>query len=116
MMAMLAVGLLVIAACVILVKRDQTLSCKALDKLSIVLSFAVVFAAIPFITFVTGMLQLTMDADSLLYQILLCIPALMAFTVAASVSLRRRGFAVAGFLIQFVGPVLFFVSMVLEPV
>ena len=116
MMAMLAVGLLVIAACVILVKRDQTLSYKALDKLSIVLNFAVVFAAIPFITFVTGMLQLTMDADSLLYQILLCIPALMAFTVAASVSLRRRGFAVAGFLIQFVGPVLFFVPVVLEEV
>ena len=84
--------------------------------LAIVLSFAVVFAAIPFITFVTGMLQLTMDADSFLYQILLCIPALMAFTVAASVCLRRRGLAVAGFLIQFVGPVLFFVSMVLETV
>ena len=107
MLAMLAVGLLAIVACMIFVKRDKTIPYKLLDKLSIALNCVVCFAAIPIITFITTLLQITMSGDDLMYQIFLCIPALTAFTVAASVSLRRKGFTKTGFFLQFIGPVLF---------
>ena len=68
------------------------------------------------ITFTIALLQITMSGDALMYQIYLCIPALTAFTVAASVVLRRNGFMKTGFFVQFVGPVLFFVPVALEPV
>ena len=116
MVAMLVVGLLTIVACLIFVKRDKTVPYKVLDKLSVFVNFAACFLAIPFITICTAFLELTMDGDELLYQIFLCIPAFTAFTVAASVALRRRGFTKTGFFVQFVGPALFFVSVALESV
>lgn len=107
MFAMLAVGILTIVACMIFIKRDKTVPYKALDKLSIVLNCIVCFAAIPLFTLVATLLQITVSGDELIYQSFLCIPALTAFTAAASVSLRRIRFSKAGFFVQFVGPVLF---------
>ena len=116
MFAMLLVGLLVMIACIIFVKRDRTVPYKVLDKLSVVLNCVVCFAAIPFITFTTGMMRIIMRGDELMYQIYLCIPALTAFTVAASIALRRNGFTKSGFFVQLVGPVLFCVPLFLESV
>lgn len=114
MLAMLAVSLLVIVTCMIFVKRDKTVPYKLLDRLSIALNCVVCFVALPFITFTTTLLQITMNGDDLMYQIFLCIPALTAFAVAASVSLRRKGFTKSGFFIQFIGPVLFFLPVLFE--
>ena len=114
MLAMLAVGLLVIVACMIFVKRDKTVPYKLLDKVSIALNCIICFAALPFISFTTTLLQITMRSDDLLYQIYLCIPALTAFTVAASIALRRKGFTKSGFFIQFIGPVLFFLPVLFD--
>ena len=116
MFAMLLVGLLVMIACIIFVKRDRTVPYKVLDKLSVVLNCVVCFAAIPFITFTTGLLQIIMSGDEIMYQMYLCIPALTAFTVAASIALRRNGFTKSGFFVQLVGPVLFCVPLFLESV
>ena len=116
MLAMLAVGLLVIVACMIFVKRDKTVPFKLLDKFSITLNCVVCFAALPFISFTTALMQITMSGDDFLYQMFLCIPALTAFTVAASIALRRKGFTKSGFFIQFIGPVLFFLPVLFEVV
>jgi hypothetical protein len=113
MLVMLVIGLLTMIACLIFVKRDKTTPRKVLDTLSVVLNFGICLMAIPFITVATGLLQLTMSSDALLYQIFLCTPALTAFTVAASIALRRNGFTKTGFFVQFAGPVLFFVPVVL---
>jgi hypothetical protein len=114
MLAMLAVGLLVIVACMIFVKRDKTVPFKLLDKVSIALNCIVCFAALPFISFTTALMQITMSGNDFLYQMFLCIPALTAFTVAASIALRRSGFTKSGFFIQFIGPVLFFLPVLFE--
>ena len=114
MLAMLAIGLMVIVACMIFVKRDKTVPYKLLDKVSIALNCIICFAALPFISFTTTLLQITMRSDDLLYQIYLCIPALTAFTVAASIALRRKGFTKSGFFIQFIGPVLFFLPVLFD--
>ena len=113
MFAMLAVGILMILACMFFVKRDKTVPYKALDKLSIVLNCVVCFVALPFMTFVTSFLQITMSGEELSYQIAMCIPALTAFTIAASIALRRIRFTKAGFFVQFVGPFLFVLSLFL---
>ena len=113
MFAMLAVGILMIFACMIFVKRDKTVSYKALDKLSIVLNCIVCFVALPFMTFVTAFMQITMSGDELAYQIALCIPAFTAFTVAASIALRRIRFAKAGLFVLFIGPALFALMLIL---
>jgi hypothetical protein len=116
MFAMLLIGLLVLIACVIVVKRDKAVPYKVLDKISVVLNCVVCLVVIPFITFTAALLQIVMRTDDLLYQLYMCVPALTAFTVAASVALRRNGFTKSGFFVQFVGPVLFFVPMLLESV
>jgi hypothetical protein len=116
MLAMLLVGLLVIIACIIFVKRDKTVPYKVLDILSIVLNFIVSLVAIPFITIATALLELTMSTEAPIYQIFLCIPVLTAFTVAASIVLRRLRFTKTGFFIQLAGPAVFFVSVIVESV
>ena len=114
MLVMLAIALLTALACLIFVRKDPDVNYKALDIISIVANFLVTFMAIPFLTIVIFFFPLTMDAESLLDQIFLCIPALTAFTIAASIALRRKGFAKSGFFVQLVCPVLFFATIFVE--
>jgi hypothetical protein len=116
MLAMLAVGLLTVIACLVFVKKDKSATAGVFDILSIVANFANCFAVIPFITVCIAAFQLTMSTDGVLYQIFLCIPALTAFTVAAGVALRRRGFSKTGFFVQLAGPAIFLVPVVIESV
>ena len=116
MMAMLLAGLLALVACMILVKKDQTVPYEGMDKLSAALNCIVGFVAIPFITLVAYLMGTYVSGDEIVYQLTLCIPAITAFTLAASLSLRRRGRTVAGFFLQFAGPVLFVVLTILETV
>ena len=114
MAAMLIVGLLVIVAILIFVKRDKNVPCKALDKVSAVLNCVIGLVAIPFITIVVWLMQITVSSDAFIYQMYLCVPAFIAFTIAASIGLRRKGFPKTGFFVQFVGPILLAVLLTLE--
>ena len=114
MLVMLAIAFLTVLACLIFVRKDPAVNYKTLDIISIVAHFLITFIAIPFLTIVIFFFPLTMDAESLLYQIFLCIPALTAFTIAASIALRRKGFAKTGFLVQLVCPALFFATIFVE--
>jgi hypothetical protein len=116
MFATLLVGVLTIIACIIFVRKNNDVSYKVLDILSIVANFIIGFMYIPFITIVIFFLPLTMDTTSIMYQIYLCTPALSAFTIAASVALRRKGFTKSGFFVQFVCPVMFVGSLVVESI
>lgn len=114
MAAMLLVGLLVMGACVIFVKKDQSVSYKALDKVSFVLNCVIGIVAIPFVTLVAYLMGIYVSGDEVIYQLTLCIPAITAFTIAASLSLRRKGFTKTGFVVQFVGPALFVLMVILD--
>ena len=87
--------------------RDGSISYKALDKGSVVLNFIITLVVIPVITLIVMLTQIVVSGDEFSYQLLLCLPAFTAFTVAASISLRRRGFTKAGFFIQLISFVLF---------
>ena len=114
MAAMLVIAILTIIACTIFVRKAKDVHYKLLDRFSIAANFIIGLMAIPFITIVIFFLPIVMDSGSLMYQIYLCIPALTAFTIAASVSLRRKGFTKSGFFVQFVFPVLLFAEIVVE--
>ena len=114
MFAMLAVGILTLFACMILVKRDRTVPYNALDKVSILLNFLICLAAIPFMTFTIVLMQIVVSIDDPAYQIALCVPAITAFTLAASVALRRIRFTKTGFFLQLIGPVLFVLTLILS--
>ena len=114
MLVMLLIALLTVLACLIFVRKISDVHYKAFDKISIAANFLITFIAIPFLTIVIFFFPLVMDSESLLYQIYLCVPALTAFTLAASIALRRKGFAKSGFFVQFACPVLFFATMFVE--
>lgn len=114
MLAMLAVGILTIIACVIFVKKNEGVSYNLLDKISVAVTFIIGFVVVPFISVVIFFLPLTMDSRSLVYQIYLCVPALTVFSIAASVALRRKGFRISGLLVQLAFPVLLFAQMLVE--
>jgi hypothetical protein len=116
MLAMLVVGLLTVLACVIFVKKDKSLAYNALDTFSIVLNFAICILAIPFMAVTSALFQLTISTDSVFYQVYMCIPAITAFTVAASIALRRKGFRKTGFFIQLAGPVIYIVPVIVESI
>ena len=101
-------------ACIIFVRKDKSLRYNVLDILSIVLNFAVCILAVPFITITTAFFQLTMNTDEILYQIYLCLPVITAFTVAASIALRRKGFRKTGFVTPFIGPIFYIVPLLFE--
>lgn len=113
MLAMLIVGILVILACVIFVKRDKSVSYKTLDKISVVLSFFIALAVIPFITVIVLMMQIAVSGNEAAYQRMLCLPAFTAFTVAASIALRRNRFTKTGFFLQLAAPLLFVLFMLI---
>ena len=95
-------------------KRDRTVPYKALDKVSILLNFLICLAAIPFMTFTIVLMQIVVSIDDPAYQIALCVPAITAFTLAASVALRRIRFTKTGFFLQLIGPVLFVLALILS--
>ena len=116
MLVMLVIAFLTVLACLIFVRKDPDVNYKILDIISVLANFLIIFIASPFLTIVIFFFPLVMDSESLLYQIYLCVPVLTAFAIAASVSLRRKGFTKSGFFVQFVFPVLFFAEIIAESV
>ena len=114
MLVMLLIGFLTIIACVIFVKKNNDVCYNTLDSISVVVNFMIALIVIPFIAVVIFLFPLVIDSASLMYQIYLCVPAMTAFTIAASVALRRKGFTKSGFFVQFSCPVLFFAEMFVE--
>ena len=114
MLAMLFVGAMVAVACILFVKKDETVTLQAFDYVCVVFHYLVGLAAIPFIALSAWLLQLTMNVSSTSYQILLCLPAFSAFGVAAAIALRRNGFTKTGFVIQLIGPATFATYVMVE--
>ena len=112
--AMLLVGLLTLIVCVIFVKKGEGVVYSALDIIGIVLNFLTAIVALPFISFVVSLVQAYKTGPDWIYQVYLCMPPIMALSLAASVSLRRKGFRLSGFLIQFLYIAIFVILAIFE--
>jgi hypothetical protein len=112
--AMFVVGVLAIVACMIFVKKDEEVVYKPLDRFGILLNFADGLFVLPFLTIVAIMIQAFPTGPDWIYRAYLCGPVIIAFSLAASISLRRKGFSKTGFFIQLLGPAMFFVVAAFE--
>ena len=98
----------------IFVKKGEGVVYSALDIIGIVLNFLTAIVALPFISFVVSLVQAYKTGPDWIYQVYLCMPPIMALSLAASVSLRRKGFRLSGFLIQFLYIAIFVILAIFE--
>ena len=110
----LFIAFLTFIACIIFVKKDPLVVYKDIDKISIVLNVLLAVGGLPIATLFALLLQAFPIGPNFVYIIYLCIPAIVVFSLSASVSLRRNGFSKAGFFVQFIAPVIFFAFVALE--
>ena len=92
---------------IIFVKKDQDLCKKTIDKISIALNFAIGLTVLPFTTIFGIFSDINGSTGALLHQIGYLMPAITLLGLAASVSLRRKGFHKGSFIAQFAGPLAF---------
>lgn len=115
MIAILSVSVIAIAAlllCMIFVERDWDQTGTILDKIGLVMNLLVVAFAFPFILIVSTLSEI-LGETSALQQVLYLTPALTMTGVCVSVVLRRRGYSLWGFLIQFIGPAVFTLAVLI---
>ena len=100
-------------ACLILIKKDRQLTYSLLDKFSVFLNLLIAVFALPFI-FVASALSEIVASETIWQQILYFTPALTAISLAASLTLRRMGEKRVSLWIQFAGPVMFALCVLIE--
>lgn len=111
---MVLVGLLTLILCMIFVRKSDGVEYRALDKIGIALNFVAVLFVLPIIYTAAVFVQAYKIGPDWLYQAYLCIPQIIPFSIAASLSLRRKGFRKTGFFIQFLAPAVEVILAVLE--
>lgn len=111
---MAIIAALALAGCIIFVKKDANAVQKPIDRISTIFNFIIGFAGIPFLTLVASLIDINGDASDPISQMIIFLPALTALTLAAAISLRRKGFSLAGMVLQFVGPALLVILMVAD--
>ena len=112
--AMMLAGLLTLILCMIFVRKGEGVVYSALDIIGIVLNFATMFMALPILSIAVCFIQAYKIGPDWIYQLYFCIPPIILFSIAASVSLRRKGFKFGGFFSQFIGGVLLVIISILE--
>ena len=111
---MILVGILTLILCIIFVRKGDGIEYLALDKISIALNFAAILFVLPVIYIASIFIQAYPTGPDWLYQAYLCIPQIIPFSIAASLSLRRKGFRKSGFCIQFLAPAIETIIIILE--
>lgn len=100
----LLIGALALAATLIFVKKDADFVRKPMDMVSTVLNFVIGVAVIPFSTICAILLDAMGDNESIFNQVFYFIPALTVLGITASVALRRRGYGKSALIVEFAGP------------
>jgi hypothetical protein len=98
----------------IFVKKGDSIEYRVLDEIGMVLNFLAVLLALPFIYIASVFVQAFQMGPDWIYQAYLCVPPIIPFSVAASLTLRRNGFRISGFFIQFLAPVIEVALVILE--
>ena len=110
----LVVSLLTLLACIIFVTKEQGLTFGVVDKIPVILNFIIGLVVLPFLTIVCCFIDINGSGADLPYQIAYCVPAITGFGLAASVSLRRKGYKKSGFIAQFAGVAVFALVILIE--
>ena len=101
-----AIAITALLLSLIFVEKDPEQMSGKLNKIGVAMNLLIAVFAFPFILIVSTISEILGDT-SVLQQLLYLAPALTVTCVGASVVLRRRGYSLPGFVIQFIGPALF---------
>jgi hypothetical protein len=107
---------LTLILCLIFAKKADGVKYGVLDVIGIILNCGAMFFVLPIISIAAIFIQAYPTGPDWIYQAYLCVPPIIPFTVAASLSLRRKGFKKLGFFIQFLAPVIEVILIICETI
>ena len=102
-----AIAAAALLSVILLVKKEKELGKQKMDILAVVCNFLVALICVPFFTICGIFSDINGSTPELTHQLLYLLPSITIMSLAASVSLRRKGFRKVGFIAQFIGPVVF---------
>ena len=108
----LLVALLALLAIMIFVRKGHRVEYKKMDTVSTVFNFVVFFTLVPFVSLLAMLIDIEGGGPEFYYQVLYFIPAISVLSIAASVALRRRGYALQALITEFIGPAIFAIYLV----
>ena len=108
-----AIAVAALLATMVMIRKERRSKYGGINKISIAMNFLVIFIVFPFIFIISAMSEILSDASAL-QQLFYLAPALTAAGVAGSVALRRMGRKYMSFFIQFAGPIVFGLILLLE--
>ena len=112
----LLIALVAMIVTIIFVKKDADYVKKPLDVIATVFNYIVGIMTVPFFTIIAFLGDALGDNESFFSQVTYYVGAITILSIAASIALRRKGYKVIGFIIQFAGPVLFFVVYMISSI
>lgn len=110
----IAIALVFLLLCLIFVRRDKEYTYSVFDKIGMCLNFIIGIVVLPFVSVVCIFYDLNGGGTDILSQIAYNIPFIAIVCLALSIVFRRKGFCKTGFFIQFAGPALFALLLLLE--
>ncbi len=102
--------------CLIFVRKDKEYQYSYLDKSGIIVNFIVGVVAIPFIQIICTLHGLVGSGYEWFDEMIYNIPPIAILGLTLSIVLRRKEYRKTGFFIQFIGPVLFALVLILEQI
>ena len=108
---MVIIAVLALVAMIIFVKKEKN---KKTDKIATIFNFIIGIVVVPFMTVLGTLIDINGGSAELGRQLLYILPAFSILGVAASVALRRKNYPKGGMVVQFVGPALFVVILLLS--
>ena len=111
------IALIFLILCAIIVRKDdKARKYSVLDIVGIVLNSLIGVFAVPFITLVCFLFGLVESNVEFINQLTYNVPSIAIACLALSIVLRRKGFSKTSFGIQFVGPVLFVLVIIVDTI
>lgn len=107
------IGTLALLAVILFVKKEKIFIRKTVDLISVTLNFVIALGFLPIMTIWGFLSDIVGSSPELSHQMIYLIPAITLLSLAASVSLRRKGFRKGGLLVQLAGPAFFAVTFIL---
>ena len=113
---MMIIALLALLAVLVFVKKDRASGSQILSKISVISDVVVFFVAVPIFTVFGIFSDINGGSAELAHQLGYLLAPITVLGIAASVSLRRKGFDKSGCIVAFAGPFLMAVCAVLYAV
>jgi asparagine N-glycosylation enzyme membrane subunit Stt3 len=100
----------------IFVKKEKDLVGKDLDNVSIGLNIVIAVVLLPFVSIYGVFIDINGSEAAFSHQMGYLVPAVVVLGLAASISLRRKGYSKGSFIAQFAGPAFFALHLLLSEI